>query len=204
MGVKTIKRNAERGNQEYEKCCAIWKLAGFHPFRMSQRRASNQTPGLPDLVCYHVRLRLEVTHEVKSGWASVTPAQREFAALRSLVGHDHLVGGVRELVDYLVQHDLARRVATPPGYILMPQSRSESVEDGALLEARTLPKCAHCDGGATYLEEHYQCATCGWQWYTRAQSLERTRRRWWARARPAPILKGQAMPKTSPQRRALV
>ncbi|SRR5581483_7123475 len=109
-----------RGAAEYEAAVRVLRATGWTVYRLSQARASRQTPGLPDLWAFHPVLRLELTVEVKSGAGRPTPEQEEFAQFRALCQRDHVIGGRDAVLDYLARHGLARRVSGPAGWVLMP------------------------------------------------------------------------------------
>lgn len=116
-----LRRNAAAGKGEYEACARLWELAGFKVYRLSQSRASRQTPGLPDLLLLHPRRGLAIAHEVKAGNGKLTPDQEWFRFLWTSCRLLHVQGGSEKVYPILEQLGFARLCQTSPtGYILQP------------------------------------------------------------------------------------
>lgn len=81
---------------------------GFEVVRLSQRRASKLTAGLPDRRYYHRRRQLSCWWEVKSTTGRQRPDQREFQAMVEAVGETYLLGTYEVLRDWLVSERVAR------------------------------------------------------------------------------------------------
>lgn len=74
----------------------LYTLAGCAVYNLSQARATNQTPGLPDLYVFHPATGAAWWHEVKKPGGRPSPAQREFQARCAACGVAYLLGGLEE------------------------------------------------------------------------------------------------------------
>jgi hypothetical protein len=63
----------------YEACVSLLEQTGSAVYRLSQARASRQTPGLPDLIAFTPRPRKMLCIEVKKPGGRVRLAQLHFA-----------------------------------------------------------------------------------------------------------------------------
>src|SRR5262245_23970085 len=80
--------NLRAGRAEEKAVAELYALAGCVVYRLhdtgqtrgnSGRRFATNSPGIPDLMVFHVGTRQFWFHEVKSGTATPTPEQRRFA-----------------------------------------------------------------------------------------------------------------------------
>jgi hypothetical protein len=91
---------------EQKACWRRLRGHGFETWWLSQARRTGQTKGLPDLLAFHEARGLGVWIEVKrpEDPAPFTVEQRRFQRLCAACHWDHLVGGERELIDWLRAH----------------------------------------------------------------------------------------------------
>ena len=93
--------------QVYEAVCHLYRSVGCEVYRFSQARASQQTPGIPDLLVYMLRQpRVAFFHEVKTPKGRPSLAQERHKALADMCGIHVVVGGVAEAVAYLQSLDV--------------------------------------------------------------------------------------------------
>lgn len=71
-----MRRGPEQG--VYEACCDLLRACGFLYWRLSQARASQQSPGLGDLFAIHIGYRLIVWIETKARHGKLSVDQRIF------------------------------------------------------------------------------------------------------------------------------
>lgn len=74
---------------------------GFAIVRLSQKRRSKVTEGLPDRRYYHPRRRLFLWWEAKASWGKQSPAQRDFQELCDACGDPYVLGGIDALQAHL-------------------------------------------------------------------------------------------------------
>ena len=81
----------------YEACYTLLVKVGCSAYRLSQSRASQQTPGLPDLIAFvhSFRASTMLTIEVKTSDGRQSEAQKRF-------GNDVRMIGFHECVAYVV------------------------------------------------------------------------------------------------------
>ena len=78
----------------------LMEALGFTAWRLSQARATNQTPGLCDIIFTHPERGLLVAYEAKSPNGRQSPAQREFQRHVVAAGIPYVVGTVDALVEW--------------------------------------------------------------------------------------------------------
>lgn len=87
----------------------LCRTAGCVAIRFSQARASRQSPGIPDRRYYHpAPPRLAFWVEAKAPNGRQSPAQRTFQALCDLCGDIYVLGGYREVLEFLIRAELWR------------------------------------------------------------------------------------------------
>lgn len=87
-------------------------MLGFATIRLSQRRASKVTAGVPDRYYVHPRRLLAVWVELKSSTGRPRPEQLQFARLCEDADVDHVLGGIDALRAWLVENNVATFDAT--------------------------------------------------------------------------------------------
>ena len=90
-----------RTEKEEQRC--VYHLlvkCGAVVYWMSQPRATMQSRGVPDLMCFHP-LRGFAFIEVKAVNGRMSTPQREFQHLCGEAGIQHIVGGTEEVRDWL-------------------------------------------------------------------------------------------------------
>ncbi len=92
----------------YESCVHLYTAAGCRVKRLSQARATRQTPGIPDLKVFAVRIRQAWWMECKASGGRQSAAQREFQREAQACGEVYLLGGIDEAKAHLVAVGLAR------------------------------------------------------------------------------------------------
>lgn len=103
------------------ECDVMMQKLGFEVIRFSHPGKTRQTPGIPDRRYYHRnRIRLVgrdmtvayfvVWVEFKSATGTQRPGQKLFQELVTDCGEDYVLGGVEELVKWLVDRGVAKRV----------------------------------------------------------------------------------------------
>jgi hypothetical protein len=80
---------------------------GFTVIRLSQKRASKVTAGIPDRRYYHTRRRLKVWWEAKSATGKQRPDQRQFQMLCDATNDPYVLGGIEPLRAWLVDNQVA-------------------------------------------------------------------------------------------------
>jgi hypothetical protein len=108
----------------YEAVVRLLRLAGCEVYRLSQSRASRQTPGIPDLWVFGPR-NLYCWLEVKRPGGRLRPEQRKFQAHCEARKIEHVVGGVREVERLLIRWGLA--VIEPSGQLVLTPHRERRV-----------------------------------------------------------------------------
>lgn len=113
----------------YERVCFTYRAAGCEVYRLSQSRASNQSPGIPDLFVFHEdtnnRPGFFLTHEVKRPkGAKVSTHQRRWADLAEMVGVHHLIGGMDACEEALIEMGFGVRLASGL-FMVVPKGRPE-------------------------------------------------------------------------------
>lgn len=116
-----------------QKIMTLLRLVGFRVWNLSQARATNQSPGLPDVFAMHPTLCVEVTIEVKTPKGRASEPQREFAELRRRCARPHLIGGMDVVEGWLIELGLMREVGGQR--VLAPKRTSaplhvDTVENG--------------------------------------------------------------------------
>lgn len=91
---------------------------GYTSIHFSMRRASHQTPGIPDRRYYNGVRRHAFWFEAKAPGKERDQSvyQKAFQAMCEAVGEDYVLGGITELVKYLEGRGICR--ALPSGAIL--------------------------------------------------------------------------------------
>lgn len=93
---------------------------GFTVIRLSQKRASKITAGVPDRRYYHPRRKIVLWWEAKSNTGRQRPEQRVFQELCDAVGDPYVLGPLESLKKHLVAIGVVERyenglpVPTPP------------------------------------------------------------------------------------------
>jgi len=111
IGARAPVLNPRRAYPEKAEERAAHKLAdalGFEVYRLSQSRASRQSPGWPDLLLVCPAKGLAVWYEAKSATGKQSPAQRAFQAKVTACGHEYVVGTHHALVDWCRARGLIR------------------------------------------------------------------------------------------------
>jgi hypothetical protein len=93
-----------------QRIMLLLRAAGFRVFNLSQARATNQSPGLPDLLLMHPVLGVEATFEVKAPKGRVSAPQQEFSDLREKCGRRHLIGGYDVVETWLLELGLLHEI----------------------------------------------------------------------------------------------
>ena len=86
--------------------------AGCVSIHFSQARESNQTPGIPDRLYYHVRRGIAFWYEGKAEDGVQSKEQQDFEGYAVACRQFYVRGNVRDVFDFLVAHGLWR---LPPG-----------------------------------------------------------------------------------------
>lgn len=86
------------------------------------RGAPGRTPGLPDMVVYHLPTWSAFFHEAKAGRGRMTPAQTTHQRIAQTCGLRVVVGGVEAAGAYLVSQGIVRQVDGVWEYIGKEQS----------------------------------------------------------------------------------
>lgn len=107
---------------------ALYKAAGCVVYRLSQgyrseRGGTRQTPGIPDLYVIGPEGWGAWWHETKRPGGKLRPAQAEFRRVCQRNGLGHVVGGVAETEQWLVEQGLARDNGAGLVIILPPSLR---------------------------------------------------------------------------------
>jgi hypothetical protein len=84
-------------------------LLGFQTWHLSQARATNQTPGWPDMLFTHRERGLAVWWEAKRPGGKQSPAQREFELSVTACGQHYVCGTDDDLKAWCI----AQRVCLP-------------------------------------------------------------------------------------------
>lgn len=82
---------------------------GFEIVKLSQKRRSKVTEGIPDRKYYHRRRRLTLWWEGKSETGWQRPAQREFQQMAEACGEIYVLGKFESLKTWLVTAGVATR-----------------------------------------------------------------------------------------------
>lgn len=85
----------------------LMQSLGFVVIRLSQKRRSKITAGVPDRRYYHQRRRLKLWWEAKSVSGRQRPEQREFQLLCDSTDDPYVLGGLDALRAWLVEHRVA-------------------------------------------------------------------------------------------------
>lgn len=85
----------------------IMQSLGFVPIRLSQKRRSKVTAGVPDRHYIHPRRKLAVWWEAKATRGQARPEQRQFLELCQQAGVNHVLGGLDELRAWLTLQRVA-------------------------------------------------------------------------------------------------
>jgi hypothetical protein len=80
----------------------LMRALGFTVIRLSQKRVSKITPGVPDRRYYHPRRRLVLWWEAKSATGRQRPGQRSFQELCDAVGDPYVFGTLDALKQHLI------------------------------------------------------------------------------------------------------
>ena len=109
--LEQIRDDAEISELEddvVEEADRIMRALGFTVIRLSQKRASKVTPGVPDRYYLHPRRKLALWYEGKSSTGRARPEQLQFQQLCRDTGVHHVLGGLDRLREWLTW----QRVAT--------------------------------------------------------------------------------------------
>ncbi len=79
----------------------LMRALGFEVVHFSMKRASKQTPGIPDDKFYHRERRLTLWWEVKAEWGEQSPAQRVFQEMCEACGEIYVLGTLAILRTWL-------------------------------------------------------------------------------------------------------
>jgi hypothetical protein len=90
-----------------EEADKTMRALGFEVVRLSQKRRSKVTEGIPDRKYYHRGRKLTFWYESKATWGRQSPAQREFQQMAIDTGELYALGTYDDLVKWLVDHKLA-------------------------------------------------------------------------------------------------
>ncbi|HKA65434.1 MAG TPA: hypothetical protein VKD00_06915 [Methyloceanibacter sp.] len=82
----------------------------FKIVRLSQSRATMQTPGIPDRRYYMPKRRMAVWWEAKTAIGRQSPFQAAFQVTCEACGEEYVVGTDEVLVDWLVAKGFAERL----------------------------------------------------------------------------------------------
>jgi hypothetical protein len=87
---------------EYERVCSLLRQCACAVYRLSQPRASGQTPGVPDLLAFSPKRGLAFV-EVKrpDGKGRQSLAQMNFEMQCRESGETYILGGVTEVANWL-------------------------------------------------------------------------------------------------------
>jgi hypothetical protein len=94
----------------------LYKAFGCAVYNLSQARASKQTPGLPDLVCFYEdqdkynNRSFSWWHETKTPSGKQSDAQVEFQIRCRRVSVPYVLGGIRAAEEHLINFRLAERI----------------------------------------------------------------------------------------------
>ena len=92
------------------RCKKRYRAVGCKVWDTSQKRRALITPGLPDLLVFHVGKQAFWFHEVKHK-APQTDEQQKFQRACEACGVKYLLGGVEEATDHLRELGLWLRAA---------------------------------------------------------------------------------------------
>lgn len=108
----------------------VMVLYGFAPWRLSQPRATKQTPGLPDRLYTDETRGVAVWWEAKREGGRQRPAQRAFQRAVEACGDVYLLGPATVLIDWIKDQQRrgwpAARVQDPPPPTAATRRRSPS------------------------------------------------------------------------------
>lgn len=112
LGMAHVVRNPRRTSPEkLEERAAnrlMCDLLGFTRWHLSQARATNQTPGWPDVLYMHAERGLAVYYEAKAPKGKQSDAQREFEREARACGMTYLVGTHDVLIEWARTRGLIR------------------------------------------------------------------------------------------------
>jgi hypothetical protein len=89
---------------------------GYTSIHFSQRRASAQTPGIPDRRYYKGRHAFWFEAKAPGKERDQSPYQKAFQVMCEVAGEDYVLGGIPELVTYLDRLGICRQL--PSGAIV--------------------------------------------------------------------------------------
>ncbi len=92
--------------------CIVYENSdpGQRKGKSGQRGTPGRTPGLPDMIIYHLPTGLAFFHEVKAGRGRLTLAQREHQRVAQSCGLRVVVGDVEVAGNYLIVQGIVRQV----------------------------------------------------------------------------------------------
>lgn len=108
--LEQLRRDAEIDEDEdevLEEADRLMRALGFVVIRLSQKRRSKITEGVPDRRYYHPRRRLKLWLEGKSSSGRQRPAQREFQLLCDATDDPYVLGGLEPLRAWLTANQVA-------------------------------------------------------------------------------------------------
>lgn len=105
----------------YEACVSLLRLSGCDVYRLSQTRASKQSPGIPDIWAFAPGGQYAWI-EVKRPGGRLRPEQRKFREQCEARKIEHVVGGIPEVERLLVRWGLAR--VEPSGQLVLTPRRA--------------------------------------------------------------------------------
>lgn len=85
----------------------LMRALGFTVINFSQKRATKQTPGIPDTKYYHVRRGLTLWHEDKATWGTQSSAQKDFQTMAEACGELYVLGTLHDLEAWLITNNIA-------------------------------------------------------------------------------------------------
>lgn len=94
----------------------LMRALGFEVVNFTQKRASKQTPGIPDTKYYHTSRGLTLWHEDKATWGTQSPAQKHFQEIAEACGEIYVLGTLHDLQAWLVEN----KIAFEEGGLLVP------------------------------------------------------------------------------------
>lgn len=80
---------------------ALMRALGFDVVRLSQKRRSKITPGVPDRYYLHRRRKISLWYEAKAPGGTLRPEQSEFQRMCQEAHVEHVAGGLPQLREWL-------------------------------------------------------------------------------------------------------
>jgi len=101
-------RRSAPEKREERLASKLMAALNFARWNLQQARATNQSPGWPDVLYTHPEKRLAVYYEAKSPTGKQSAAQKEFQRHVTACGHEYVVGTHHALVDWCRARGLIR------------------------------------------------------------------------------------------------